>query len=1446
MGKTGRIGRVCGRLLLWGAITWIALLLAIQGVLSTESGQRWARKQVVAALSEALETEVTLERLRLSGLAHLALEGLVVYDKAGQPFLQTQALEVHWNPLFFWRGIWRGRLYLPVSSLRLVRPQVYLYTECATGLTNIDRLFPPDTTESPAQPLRISLGSLRLEAGRLRWVDSTQGPSRPTPPFLAYDNLDLDSLQLEAAIEWLGNGRLFLHLRHLSARERHTGFTLQRLNGLIQAYPDSTVIPHLEIRLAGSQLRLSGRFTQEGLDKLFSDTETKFFTTLIEGEVDWADISALAGDSLPIRGRWRLTGTLQGDEYHFAVRNLRVGLTPTEFLDLRSGTIWHYARPERLHWQAEIAEAALSAATLTYTLPDVGELGFLNTTYIWHLKGRHTGRLHTYTAELEGEGLALKGTLSRDSVWRYRAELQLHHWPAQTILPLSPVDSLTGEVALEGVTFDLATLTGALRAELAGLYPKYGPFRAETHLQLASQQATGHLHWQSGFGEVVFRGTLPLGPGGAFAGEGAFSALHGSLWGASGQLSGAFSLAGNGRPWAEGQGRLHLSTLRWQRADTVIRLPDLHVEAEQGTFYRLEGSGVSVSIRASPGWIEGISAWLDSWKSWISAGTWSRDTLERPWHLQAHAYLALPVWGPLVGLANLPESYGLNLNVEAQMALPTPTVQVRLMWDSLLQKALHLGPTSLAITLTGTGLPTFNLTGTSQRGRYYLVYENLHLTAGGPLSGGQIALQTQLGSQRDTLHLALRWVWPSGQSPFWLMLEPSSFFSLGGQPWGFVREGRFTLSAEGQWSLSEVIAQAPEGHVHFSRDTAALSIQADSLSLSALLGVLGYALPVEGRLSARWFQAHEAPTFQITLESLAYQGQTYPDFWAEGATQGDSVSFLLGLGEHRQPLFSARGWYNLADSLTPLQIETGPFALPVAWAQPFLGQYFEQVRGTLRSSRLVVRGPLSAPNVYGELFCDGVSFYMPLTRTSYRLEGVMRLRHDTLFLPAVELQDARRKRAYLLGYVAFPHWSDAYLQVKARLKDRSFLLSALPPTTDAYLYGRAELEEGELTLEGPWRSPLLRGTVRLAESTELTLPLQTYERSEGLSYVEFVGAEKDTLRDTTLHAPTGVDIRVTLLTVPQARFRLLFDERTGDEVIAQGTSSLVLSISRDGEVRLSGSYEVQGGEYRVNLQGLAAKRLFLEAGSFITWDGDLYEGRLNLSAVYRTFSSLRMIDTAYTNTLPVEVRVFLEGTLLSPKLRFQVDVPSISGSATPLVNLFLQRLASDEAERNRQVFALLVLGSFVPPEQAIGSQEVSSGVSATLAEFLSAQLASWLGQGLSNQVGVAFTMGQWNELSAQLRLSLGSRLTVERDGILVSPSQNAASLGNLSARYRILPKRLTRPTQWQLEVEGFSRQTFLLGTVGSTSQGAGFRVKKSFYLPERRRRSAPPPKELPK
>jgi hypothetical protein len=294
---------------------------------------------------------------------------------------------------------------------------------------------------------------------------------------------------------------------------------------------------------------------------------------------------------------------------------------------------------------------------------------------------------------------------------------------------------------------------------------------------------------------------------------------------------------------------------------------------------------------------------------------------------------------------------------------------------------------------------------------------------------------------------------------------------------------------------------------------------------------------------------------------------------------------------------------------------------------------------------------------------------------------------------------------------------------------------------------------------------------------------------------------------------------------------VLFDSRTGDEIVANGTSQLFLRITPEGEVAISGSYEVTSGEYRLSLRGIVGRTLRIETSSRITWDGDLYQGRLQITAIYKTFTSLRMIDSTYTSTVPVEVRLLLGGTLLSPELRFQVDIPNLTGNPSPLITLFLQRLQNDEQERNRQVFALLALGTFLPPDQGLTATQTSSGVSTTLSEFLSAQLSSLLGQIMGSQVGIGFSMGQWNEISTQVRLSLGGRLTIQREGVLLAPGQTNPTIGNLSARYRILPPRITSPAQLQLEAEAFNRQTFFGGSFGSSTQGLGISLRKSFFLP---------------
>ncbi|MCX7980586.1 MAG: translocation/assembly module TamB [Bacteroidia bacterium] len=1443
-----RLWALIRRLLRWGGyvvggllLLWLILLIALQVTLSLPAGQRSLRHQVLLLLEAALETDVELQNLKLSGPAHLSIEGLTIYDKACQPFVRVQEAQLGWSISAFWRGFWKGHLRLPLSALTLYRPEVFIYVERQSGLTNVDRLFPPDTTDTSSSKWQVSLPFFRIQEGRFRWCDSTQADSllRPKPPFLNYAHLAFDSLSLNAAIEWLGQGRLFAHIRHLSLKETHSLLRLPHLSLILQAYPDSTVIPALAVQLPTSHLHGHGKFHQEGLDELFSNTDTKTFNATLTGQLCWRELYAFIGDSVPVAGTWQVRLEVAGDLYHFQAQRFRIEVAPGRFLR-GEGAIFRYAKPALMHWQARLEEASLSLADIQRNIPVVTFPEALDTQYVWHFQAVHRGSLRAYESTLETPSLAVQSILRQDTAWHYRGQFHCTNWDPRTLWPQSPLTTLSGKATIEGIHFTLPDLTAHLQVDLRGSSPAYGELHLRSQGEIAAEALQGEFLFSSPQGTMTYVGRLPLTEKGIYTGQGYFSHLQAQLWGSYGGLTSSFALHGKGLPWAEGTATLTLDSLLWTTEDTLYGLGPLQLSVEQGRTYSLRGRGLSLALTGDSLWIVGLSHLAYPWAHWLTEGTWNPDTFSSPWTIKAQGYIQNPVWWPLAGLHPFPMVYGTAFHAEVKQTPGQLSGRLQLSFDSLAFSAIHLKRADLTLHFVQDSLPHWEIEGTLGGGKVYLLYQDAELSIRGNLHAGEIHLHGHIGDRYDSLTIALAWQWARGNEPIRFLLQPEETYLTSYQRRWQLTAKPLLLSTSGAWRIQELSAHSARSRVIFAGDTSRLTLQVEALPLAEPLSLLGEALPVEGLLWLSWQQQGDFPTFSLRIDSLRYEGQSYPLLWADGKTIGDSLPFRLGIGQKPAQYLIGKGYYLLSDTLSPLFAEVSHLNLPAAWLAPFLGEYIQNPQGSLRSARLIVRGTWREPALFGEVFCDNVSFYVPFTRIRYTVEGITRLRGDTLIFPDVEVRELQGKRAFLTGSLTWKGGHTPYLDLRFRLQDRPFLLAATPSTADAYLYGRAELEEGNLTLTGPWNKPTLRGTLRFSETTDLTLPLQTYERTLSTPHVHFIsaGTERDTL--SPLPVPAGVDMRIALRSAPLTRFRLLFDERTGDEIVAQGSANLLLSIDPEGAVALSGSYEVQGGEYRINLQGIAAKKLALEAGGLITWDGDLYAGQMNLTATYRTFTSLRMIDTSFTYTVPVDVRVLLRGSLLSPQMSFQIDIPSVGGNTSPMVNLFLQRLSTDEQERNRQVFALMVLGTFVPMEQGLGTQQVSSGVSSTLAEFLSAQLAGWLGQSLGHQLGVAFTLGQWNELSAQLRLSLGQRFTLERDGVLVAPGQSTASLGNLSARYRLLPQRLTSPTQWQVEVEGFSRQTFQWGLAGASSQGAGLRLRKGFYLPERRKKLLPP------
>ena len=1433
-------GRWLRRILLAAVFLISGGLLGFRIFLSTERGSRWLRFLLVEALSDALHTDVRIGSLYMSGLATLQIYSLSIEDLQCEPLLRIPELRASWRPGLFWQGFWKGRLFIPLSNIEINQPFFYLYHERASGMLNLDRLFPPDTTpSSPSQTrLHLRIPQLSIHQATFLFRDSTASDSALAvhKGFMNYANLHLTGLHLDASLE-VHEKRLFAHVRHLSVQDTAASVRLDTLKLVLRAYPDSTVADYLFLRTGATRLKGYGKFLYEGLDKLFLPTDTKQFVAGLQGEVAWHDISAFSGDTLPLRGLWHIRTDIEGDLRRFRWR--RLSIQTGEGIKLETtGEIWHYARPKLLYWDVRIQEGMVSLAALSAALPQTaGWPGDWDTLRVWPIRGRSIGSLYSYWFQMQLPGAQILYTMEKKqhTTWRWYAGARLSGWSVADLMPEWPIRELYGEVRIGGEGFDWQKWTGTLEAELSGIYDTLPVRRLILSAEAAKGQWNGTLSLQSSILSATAQGAFHLSESPSFRLSGDIHSI--CWWGPIGELVAKFQTTFIALSRDRLQGEIILTRLIWQKPDTLLHLGSLRLQVADRDHLEILLTSDAMQGRAmlGGGWgeferqVEGIVTAARRWAVEKLCPTLPETLRIAP--LQVSLTLqerAAWSWLHLVGLSEA-LSGGM---AQASLLWNSEGWQIQMEGDSVILPAGDIH--GIRFRMWGewkAGWP-FRATLWVDYGEQYFLFRNLAVEIEGTYPEGLFQVASNIGPQ-DSLYFQGQWRWVGGGDFDFRLRPETSLFTLGGRTWTFPEEAYISRSdSRWQWHL---LAESHQARLSTESTPDGLRVEGRELPLRPFLSILGKDWPLEGLLSLSWRQS-QPPSLTLKIRNLSYAGQSYPDLQLAIRTQQDTFPLHLSWGNAPDHSLIGTGYYALNDTMEPLFLRLSG-SLPAVWLSPFLSDYLEGLGGTFRLPRLIVKGSLSSPRVVGDILLEKVRAYIPFLRLSYTADGIIKCRGDTIWVPSLPLSDAYQKYGLLDGYIALRSWLSPYLALSLQVGEGPIRVLSTRPSSEAYLYGQALIERGEMRFIGPWNSIQVQGFLRFAEGTELTLPVENYLRTEKRSYVHFVGRQ-DTLRPV-LQAPEGLSLQVSLLSAPAARFRVLFDSRTGDEIVASGSSNLFLRITPEGQVTVAGSYEVTSGEYRLSLRGIVARTLRIETGSRITWDGDLYQGRLQITATYRTFTSLRMIDSTYTATVPVEVRLLLGGILLSPELRFQVDIPNLSGNPSPLITLFLQRLQNDEQERNRQVFALLALGTFLPPEQGIVPAQTTSGVSNTLSEFLSAQLSGLVGQIVGSQVGIGFSMGQWNEVSTQVRLSLGGRLTIQREGVLIGPGQTNPTLGNLSLRYRILPPRLTSPTQIQLEAEAFNRQTFFGGSLGGNTQGMGISMRKSFYLPSRRRRQTP-------
>lgn len=375
------------------------------------------------------------------------------------------------------------------------------------------------------------------------------------------------------------------------------------------------------------------------------------------------------------------------------------------------------------------------------------------------------------------------------------------------------------------------------------------------------------------------------------------------------------------------------------------------------------------------------------------------------------------------------------------------------------------------------------------------------------------------------------------------------------------------------------------------------------------------------------------------------------------------------------------------------------------------------------------------------------------------------------------------------------------------LKTQKFQLLNSTRADNELFFGKASIDL-DMKVTGPLSLPRIDVLFVMNKGSEITfiVPEDQLELQERDGVVLMVN-KKDPYDmfyqrelDQYTQGAQGFDVRANIKIDPNFVFNLIVDERTGDNLKLQGEADLNMLMDPNGNISLSGKYEVKQGHYELNLFGLVNRRFLLAEGSSVTWTGDPLDANLDLTAIYNVKTSAAELMQAqlsgtdnstrgqFRQVLPFMVYLSIDGELMSPKISFQLDMPEnergvFGGNVYAAVN----QLNEKEDELTKQVFALLVLNQFFP---SMGN-DGSTGGSVNLAR-------SSVSQVLSTQL---------NALSDKLFGNSGFSLDFDLDSFTDYQNggpQDRTQL-NVAAKQSLMDDRLVISVGGQVDVEGGNR-----------------------------------------
>lgn len=1445
-----------------------ALLLRIPSI------QRWAGEQASSAVSQLLDTPVSIERVSMDGWQSVELQRVSILDDRQRPALEVRRLLAGVD---LWKLL--GSDVVTINSIRGFDLRLRLRQNTKTSRLNIQHIIDALSSSDAPPSLTLAIHTILLRNANVSYsVDDTE--------LIHAEHLGLQInriLSNDEGISGVIDELRFRSPQGFELERMQTAVTLRSghlgLTDFICELPDSHIsIPRLEWDLGASVYSALRALEIERVSLAISDLAPLYAPLeSLSGEY-----LTLSGQFLPQRDRLDISdlslhlGDYLGIDAQMSLRTKADGaMDALEIQARRIGVSTELVRPLRA------ILPTLDSLEILDQLAPLGQMVY-NGELSWH----------------PDDNLRTRGTLTT----------ALGRWSTDTKAYLQAGSLSQIDARLSTQDFDLAPLTdGALGlGHLAGELEAVIEFAGAEHLPIgkgrialrdvdlmghryrsitaditgdARGQYTAHLmsddpmaNLEAGLGFALRQGEmrdmhLELATADVFVGK---------------LLAGALAPLDRVRV----EGAISLSSLDLHEAEGRLHIPSITLSSTSGEI--LELSDVEATLER-----EAEISQLHLSTPWLRANLRTSEAPDRLPALVLHAlYQQMPVLRSLAPPAPRqarPDSFA-EATVELdsipqalRRVLPLPFEGLgRTRLSARYAEPGHSLETT--ITTDSVTLGGYRLQGTHARlsEQTLTLMSDIRTSGGGRLDGAgliaslrgdSIHLLLDLGrdsAEIDNGHLELRTILTALPLP---PAKPRRLSDLGALIEIYPSRLRVHTT---DWDIAPAQVALTSSSVDVrgleittpgrsirvsgglgSIGTSSLRADVERINLKYILEAIGVDLDL---LDTDLTGAVEA---RIDSEGIIRAGGrvTSPGFYVLGHNAGaididlgwnsDDLLILLN-GNVSQPhggRSKVNGFIKPANG-AGIDLAFDATDLDVTFVGRFLSDIFDRVggfgTGSVRLHGLFEDGV----TVSGEADIRDGSLGIKVLGTQYFFDHRLRLEDDRIDIRDLRVRDDEGHTASVNGVITHRYFGDFSLNLRADDMRQLKVLQTTSPK-DMPVYGTA-YGSGYATMTGNGDLMKIGVNLRSERGTDVTLDFNPVTAGRDQQLVRFTRLRPDSLNtpDSSLltlapelETASFIDLDLSLAVTPDARLGMRLTTDTSSEIRGRGEGTLRIQAPSLGDAQVYGSLNVLDGVYTFNLEQFAHKRFTIREGGQIAFRGNPMIAHIDLDAVYTLMANISDLDESLSamagrTNIPVNCILSLGGNVSRPDIRFNLELPGVDSD----IERRVRSLINTEDAMLRQMLYLIALGKFYSEESASRSSEATDNWTAVANSALSEQLSSLLGN-LSNSINLGTSIRTRNTAFEDTDIELlfsgnffGDRLLVNGNvGYHDNPYLSNTYLGEFELEYK-----LTR--QGSLRLKGYNRYNSLYQYLRQSlmTQGLGFIFRQRFdRLPDLWRRNQP-------